>query len=508
MKCREASNWLLSSLKPVPLLPGLGKHLRACPKCRRLRRRLRRLDQVFQTVPLPADSPAARARIAKSLPVLAKPKTPVMVRILRAAVILIVLLPWAALVTSLADRPSQPQEVVRKKDGPTKEAPPVKPVQPRGTPEELLVVRFLEGDLHLAETFTPEEHVPVLAAMAHDLSQEILRVARAGQIDDLPLLSALYQRLGQGLVSRAWQVPADRVGAVVTPVVKQLRETAADIDAARRAAAPPVAAVLTRSRDTARSAATLLAELPARDEPVWPGAATVIPAPRGSPRTLLTSLVQQGLRLTQEDDPLLRVEYCRDVADGMLRVIMMDTIKGDGETATRLGQPLGQFMDRSVKAHINQLPPDDPRKIRLQEVLAGAVSLIQDLKGTLMHTPGGTALPKERFKELEKMVKEMKKIAESLDPQWKGKKDDPKGKGKKDDPKGKGKGKKDDKGKGIKDDPKHLKHAASVTSDRTDAWPPPFVYQPSVVHAWPERVRQHLLPALIGRQRATPRGAI
>ncbi len=432
---------MILSRSSVPLPSAVRRHLRLCRKCRRLRRRLGRLDETVATLPPPEDNPGARQRLLANLPPqpagpLAKPQAPPpwWFRVTRVAAVFFLGLVLTSFMVLLVQR--FPYSGTKERSGETP-----------GTPEELMVVRFLERDLRLAETFTAVDQLPVLADMAGDLRSEIFRLTRQGQTEDLPLLTGLYQRVSQGLVARAREVPAERQPAELRPVIQQFQETDREVDRLTDQASPALAAALQPLQAAARRAARTLANLAEADEP-WP--LPDLPGAQSPPRHLLATLVHQGLRLAEEDDPLRRADYCQDVADHLVRVILHDTFKGDVGSASRLGQPLSQFMDRGVKGNLERLPPDDPRLAELHQVLRRAAKVIQDLEDTLENAPGIRALPAGRLKDLEKTLKEvhkgLKKVAKDPNDSDHDKGKDKKGK----DKKGKDKKGKDHKDKGKK----------------------------------------------------------
>jgi hypothetical protein len=64
MKCRVARDWLLRAENPGDLgqaYPGVVEHVRACPRCRRVLRDVRRLEELWRELPLPASMESAKA---------------------------------------------------------------------------------------------------------------------------------------------------------------------------------------------------------------------------------------------------------------------------------------------------------------------------------------------------------------------------------------------------------------------------------------------------------------
>src|SRR5262245_38491269 len=162
MKCVDVSAWMLVSRAADKLPAALHEHVRLCPRCRRLRRRLGRLDQAFRDGPV-VDNPAARARLMACLPqrpVAAKPTAvaaePPPARWLRWARVAAAVLVGAGLASILFIafyHPAARPEGTRP------------PESAADSPEEQLVARLLEHDLDLAGAFNAGDQLPPLSKM-------------------------------------------------------------------------------------------------------------------------------------------------------------------------------------------------------------------------------------------------------------------------------------------------------------------------------------------------------
>jgi hypothetical protein len=266
MNCRDIAKWLLAA-DSVTAVPGAMRgHLKECARCRRRRQRVHRLNRAVATLPLPADNPAARARIlekiaepaalptngtlpATLLPLPDRRPAPVRGRwrwrslLARAAMILVIVGGFGWLTWYTGD--PQPQHHEAPAEG-----------------EEELLVKLIESHLHLAKG-DPEKRFQVLVDMAGDLRTESLRLASADAEDELFALVDLYERVvNEGLVARAHknQWPEHQVKALRL----ELRRTQTDADRAAAGASPKVAAALHQLAAAARTAENALKEASTR----------------------------------------------------------------------------------------------------------------------------------------------------------------------------------------------------------------------------------------------------
>src|SRR5262249_30881873 len=151
--------------------------------------------------------------------------------------------------------------------------------------------------------------------------------------DDLVLIGDLYQQVVRtGVVGQASRLPDEARPVFVDPVVRQLETSVCDLDRAAADSSPAIAETVRSIRDSLREAITVLTGpsiTPFEDE--WPEGPVQGPASR----QLLATLVLNGLRLAETDNLFARADMCQEVADNVLRVIMLDTLRGDTSTASR-----------------------------------------------------------------------------------------------------------------------------------------------------------------------------
>ena len=250
MTCKEVYLWLLRADEPAKLPAPLRAHLRACPRCRRRRRRLLRLHQEVCALPPPAERPAARvalmaridelaaaeavpATVAAAFPALRRRWTQRALTVRAAAMLLVT----AGFFWSLTLTDS---------DSPRAGAPP----------DNDVLARVLERHLQLAEgSLAPADRFQVLVGMAADLRTESLRLARQTRREDLPMVAGLYDKvLREGVVDRAGHLPRGDRRRLVEPLLIELRRAEAEAEQAA-ARTPGDAAKSLRGVATATRAA-------------------------------------------------------------------------------------------------------------------------------------------------------------------------------------------------------------------------------------------------------------
>jgi hypothetical protein len=394
MNCKEAYVWLLGSQTPDDPPVGLQQHLLRCAQCRQRQKRLLALESELRQLPRPGESPQARQRFLEKLPaqvaVLPPPPEPItpalspqgsgngalarwVISTLTAAALVIF-----ALGLTLGWSLSGPDSPIARSTGKTG---PV--VAGSSGPRESAVARILDSDLRLADTSSPQERVTALADMASELRGEALRLAKEGHVEDVLLVSGLYERVVfQGVVNRAKAVPAEQQSGLVSSLVKQLEQTADESNRAAATALPGADEGLRNLAAAARAASrSLSGETPAAPEvrsPAWQFGRS------GTMRDLMGTLVLQGLDLAKEDDPLKRADYCNDMAEHLVQGILLASSGGDSGRAETLGGFLGSVMDRGVGKNLDRGVPEGAGELRLAQAerigqrLGQAVQVLED----------------------------------------------------------------------------------------------------------------------------------
>jgi hypothetical protein len=399
MKCSYARPWLLA-VSSEPALPvAVQQHLQDCPDCRVQLQRLLCIHRDVKNLPVPPESPDARARFrmllqqtpqntASQQPKSAsrgRTKWDYAVRAAAAALLLGVGLGWWL---------AAHRENVAPRDGES--------TYPHG--ESQIVIRTLDNDLRLAETFAPQEQVQALAGMAGDLHCEALALAKQGRFDELKQVAGLYQQVVRGaIVRRAGALSVQDRAVVLAPVVQQLEEAET---AAKRFAAEtlPTAGDSLRSMgESARQTIQVLQSDPqAAPELMQPARADTSGA-------LLNALVMNGLFLAETDDPLRRADYCSDMAHHLVQTILQASAKGNTDDASNLGKYLGELLDRGVAANLDRVPASElvgPRLLEWEKVGQRASAASAALQRNLERAPAPAQAGLQRAMEASKHGRE------------------------------------------------------------------------------------------------------
>jgi hypothetical protein len=367
MKCQAAYVWLLASKAITSLPDEVQRHLGHCRRCQLCQQRLARLDGELKHLPPLRESSEVRARLFEKLTHLptsnaalppppqpprgAKTSWRIRAWTTAAAVLLGIGLGW------LLGREGSPPP----QETPLASMPP-RPTSITGRRTLDIVARAVVHDLSLAETFSPVIQTRVLNALAADLCGEALRLAREGPLEDLPLVAALYQRvLQRGLIGRARMLPADGQPAVLAPLVNQLQESALEVSRAAEDSLPSIGDYLRAMGLTASETSQILQ---AATKAPPPGA---LSADSSGPHPLLETVVVEGLRLAEEEDPLRRADSCSIVAEQLVQTILFTSAMGEGKQVSTLGKCLGEMVDRGVVVNLNRAKVDDADKDRLAE---------------------------------------------------------------------------------------------------------------------------------------------
>jgi hypothetical protein len=381
MKCKEAYVCLLNAPRADALPPELIQHLYRCAKCRNRQARLLSLEQEVRAMPGPVESPDARTSILARLE--PRPLMPVVEPITgqmlappvdfatallntwrgkaaifgtAAAILLVFGLAMGWAVSSLLHPDAGTPLAVN---------PPAPPAPAPSGPTDSVVGRVLEKHLALAETSRPGDQVTLLADIASDLRTEALRLAKEGPVEDVLLVSSLYERVVcQGVVGRAKTMPAEQQAALTAQLASQLERTAVESEQAAASALPGAGEGLRNLASAARAASLSLsgqAAAPQLRSPSWE------PSRSGTMRDLLGVVVLQGIQLAEEPDPLRRAEHCNDVAEHLVQGILLASSGGDSDRAAKLGGFLGNVMDRGVASNLDRYQPVGPQDVRMAE---------------------------------------------------------------------------------------------------------------------------------------------
>jgi hypothetical protein len=105
-------------------------------------------------------------------------------------------------------------------------------------------------------------------------------------------------------------------------------------------------------------------------------------------RRLIESLVEGGLRLAGEEDPLKRAEHCTALAGDFSRAIQQAAADKEGKRAANLGHQLHALLVRGVAGNLTRaqdLPPSAarPKAEDLQRVVARSAEVLRPAEEAL-----------------------------------------------------------------------------------------------------------------------------
>jgi hypothetical protein len=126
---------------------------------------------------------------------------------------------------------------------------------------------------------------------------------------------------------------------------------------------------------------------------------------------LIEVLVDGGLKLAGEDDPLRRAGHCSDMADQMVKEIRRATAAREAPRVIELGRHLHSLLNEGVGGNLNQargIPPGSAEEKHLQELRSRAVWLISDLEEDLERVIAG-APQAENQADMQNALEELQK---------------------------------------------------------------------------------------------------
>ncbi len=102
---------------------------------------------------------------------------------------------------------------------------------------------------------------------------------------------------------------------------------------------------------------------------------------------LIETLVQGGLRLAAQDDPVKRAECCNDVAECLAGEIQRAAENQDKERVAELGQYLDALLEQGVAANLSmarkQIPVGSTLEKNLHDIRDRAAKLVRPLEEQL-----------------------------------------------------------------------------------------------------------------------------
>ncbi len=366
MNCQAAENWLLVSRSPDELPERVRRHLTDCPRCEGLLARLTRLDQVAMRLTPPAN-PTARTRLDAAvaqtpqepspprepvLPYSRPTRRPVPRWVIGLAAALLVAGSW------VGGRLSSPKFVAQAPLHESLEYPQNPPhmilglpVAPHPAPAPTLVAKVSRHAANMTADPTPVAQLEALEKLAGDVRAEAMKRASTGDLDHIPRLVGLYERiLKLGVARQLTRVP-DHLRTSTTSRVADALNQSADEVAALAARLLPVAG------DHLQSVVASCREI---GTAFRQGKTIVPPSDWPSPATTLESLVAQTIRVANVTDPLARADESTQLAAALAQAITVLSVAGLDEDAVRVGEAMDDVFDFGVAANLDRITATDP----------------------------------------------------------------------------------------------------------------------------------------------------
>jgi hypothetical protein len=362
MTCGAAEPWLLAARSPEALPGEVRQHLAGCPECVALVGRLSRLHEA--TVRLtPAAAPAARARLdaalslAAQIPpeVVAVPRCGVCFGALIAGVAAALLLAggwWAGRATAPAPAVPAPRPAEQRPVEPTlprhDSQPPATAPSPSTPPG--LVAKVANHCVSIAAGPSASQ-LDVLNGLAADVRAEALARAAAGDLEPLPRLVGLHDRvLKLGVAKQLPRLPEPDRAALAARLSVALGGAADEVAAASGALAPVAAEMLSPLAASCREVGGALRNAaPLVVSPAWP-----------APATPLEALVAHALRTADADTPLARADESTHLAAALAHAVTVLSVAGRPDDAARVGGALDVVLDAGVAANLDRVEAADP----------------------------------------------------------------------------------------------------------------------------------------------------
>jgi hypothetical protein len=394
MNCETSQRSLLAADRPDRPPAAVQAHLARCPRCRQWQRRLLQLERQVPLLPVPAttakadliwrlltDSPGPSVPRAPTL----EPKQWLWAAAGLAAVFVLLVNSWSVLLRP----PDRPAAVAPK--------PPAAP--------DTMLAHLLQRSLRLAEATSARQRVEGVAGLAELLHGESGTLGRLAEADDVEALARLYERVIQeGVVARAQALPAAELRDVLEPIAGRLAQAgreadglAREVPAASAGWVQSLAAVSRKGEEQLRALMGLppLPALHSRAGAAHPGRRPfgVVPlsvallgastlTTEGGPRLLdervrqwrqdrelIRVLVEGGLRLAGQEDPLQRADCCTGLAEHLAEAIQQAAAARDADRVAEMGQHFFALLKRGVAGNLSAARTATPAGSRREEEL-------------------------------------------------------------------------------------------------------------------------------------------
>jgi hypothetical protein len=280
-----------------------------------------------------------------------------------------------------------------------------RPTDGENSRHERLVGQMVDHYLALAATPDPAVQAEAFAGMSDDLSGEAVRLARDGPPEHLAFVAQLHERaLRWGVLRRVVAVPRADRAARLPALLQTLRRVEHTLTAD-----PALRPLADATRETLAAIEAGDARPPA-DEPDRPPA-----PPAGLPPalSLVAALVNQGLLVAEEDNPLVRAYASGDLADRVNLTSMVYSLRGERELALSLNHQAQRVVEQGA-TNAARMAPADPRVRDVERLLQRTRQTVEALEGELARADGGATFSDARTKALEKDLKDLAKSFRDL----------------------------------------------------------------------------------------------
>lgn len=376
MKCDEAQIWLLSSRDDDSAPPPVQDHLDGCAACISMRQSLTQIDSQVRDLPLPRSNPVVRAQMWHRLPDRPETASPIKpppsgIRSpawrrgwLAAAAVLLF-----ALGCIVGHSIGVGRDGDRQTDVGIASANDRKPVD----------VRILELVAAMSAATSEEDRIELLGDMAEELHSEVVILVERRELDQLPLLTGLYDTVVKdGLARAVAGLPEARRAAAVAPLLEQLRSAEEQMASLTDKALPAVAELVRPLQTSTQEAVELLR---AGKAPVSRPAS--LP---GQEQPLVAHLVHQGLRLATEQDPVRRADLSAELSPRVATAVVHLSVQGAPEQSANLELGLAELMENGVVSNLERAKPpvDKPgREADLERMRKKAAQAMEVLEKNL-----------------------------------------------------------------------------------------------------------------------------
>ncbi len=249
--------------------------------------------------------------------------------------------------------PEQPKNQPREQSHPDAQPPtltPDLPIAPYPAPAPGLMVRVARQTAIAVADHTPAAQLEALDLIAGELRTDAVKRAAAGDLDSLPRLVSLHERvLKLGVASQLARVPEESRPILALRVADGLNQSADEIAAAAGHLVPVAGDLLRPLVVSCREISTAI-----RD-----GKAVPAPPESPSPPTPLESLVAQTIRVTDATEPLARADESAHLTAVLTQAITVLSVAGLEDDAARVGAAMDGVLDHGIAANLDRVKAAD-----------------------------------------------------------------------------------------------------------------------------------------------------